>query len=120
MAETTTKGDQLATKLARDLGYTREISETCALICRHATTYARIQEIWTSVELSEKAEASMLKREEHLERRIADLVDRLPETDAGKIKVRFGGDPRGATVLLVMPDGRYDTWGQDGLMVPGS
>jgi hypothetical protein len=120
MAETTTKGDELATKLAVDLGYTREVSETCALICRHATTYARIQEAWTSVEMSERQTARVEQQESNIERRIIDLVDSLPETDAGKIKVRFGGDPRGATVLLVMPDGRFDTWGQDGLMVPGS
>ena len=36
------------------------------------------------------------------------------------IKPNFGGDPRGACVKLILPSGRYNSWGgpEDGYCVP--
>jgi hypothetical protein len=55
-----------------------------------------------------------------VEARIRALVSSLPTVNGQPIRVRFGGDPRGYTVKLTMPDGRYDTWGgpAEGIGVP--
>lgn len=34
--------------------------------------------------------------------------------------VKFSGDPRGATVKIVVPDGYTNDWGGEGICVPGS
>jgi hypothetical protein len=31
---------------------------------------------------------------------------------------RFGGDPRGCVLAIIVPSGRTNTWGQDGIAVP--
>jgi hypothetical protein len=45
-------------------------------------------------------------------------VESLPLVNGKMIEAKFSGDPRGATVKLKMPDGRYDDWGQEGICVP--
>lgn len=137
MTHITSKGRELANKLGPSIGWTRHISETCSLICRSATSYCRIQEeicnghpacsnpglpIETVNRLQARHEKWCDKREQQLERRLKELVDQLPTVDGQGIKLNVGGDPRGYTVKLFMPDGRYDTWGgaEEGLGVPGS
>ena len=114
----TNRGRELAWKLNPALGSTVEIDRTCSLIVRHARTYNRIQEVWCSVELSDRATAQLERREALLEQRLTDLVDWLPWTDDGAITVKFDGDPRGHCVKLVMP-GQYerlhDDWGREGI-----
>lgn len=44
---------------------------------------------------------------ERLEARITKLCERMG------CGVKFGGDPRGYTVLLILPSGRGNTWGGD-------
>ena len=133
MAQVTSKGLKLAQKLAPSIGIPDGIFETCSLICRHAVTYHHLQEASCnghpamgdpviSVEranrLQEKYDEWIAKREGQIERRINELVASLPLVNGEPIRADFSGDPRGATVKLVMPDGRYDDWGQRGLCVP--
>lgn len=102
---TTTKGDKLALRLSRHIGTTYAIRVRCARICRAATTYNRYQEDWCSVEMTEPQERRRAEAEDRLEARIRDLVQGLPEADAGAFRVEFAGDPRGPVVRLVAPDG---------------
>lgn len=117
MAQTTNRGRELARKLGPAIGTTWQINETCSLIARHARTHHRLMEIQCNdADLYEWAE----KREEQIERRISELVADLPHTDEGPIRVKFSGDPRGATVKLVMPGTlvrMHDDWGQEGVCV---
>ena len=55
-----------------------------------------------------------LRMQTKIEKQIADL------TKAHGLHVTFGGDPRGYTVKLILPSGRYNTWGgaEDGWGVP--
>lgn len=113
MSEITQRGRTLAAKLNPMMGTTDEIERTCSLIARHARTYNRMQEIWCSVEMDERQEARLTRRETALERRLADLVGQLPETDDGALRVAFSGDPRGHCVKLTLPTGyrrHADVW----------
>lgn len=118
MAEITYRGIALANKLNPLFGTTPKIQETCSLIARNSRTYNRIQEYWASVEMSDQQVAYWEKREANLEKRITELVESLPETDEGSIKVAFSGDPRGHCVKLTLP-GSYkrhaDVWDQESI-----
>ena len=97
-------------------------AEICSLIARNAATYGRIQEAWCSVEMSPQQTSGTERREKNLERRISELVEQLPTVKGEQITVKFGGDPRGYTVKLIMPDHRYNSWGgaEDGIGVATS
>lgn len=106
MAAITRRGRDLAWRLNPYIGTTTKIEETCSLIARHAKTYNWIQEAWCDNEYictNDAARERYEAKEEWLEGRIRDLVDILPHTDHGPIKVIFGDDPRGATVALHVP-----------------
>lgn len=84
-----------------------EAQETLSLIARAAKTYARIQEIWCSVELTEKQRVYYTDKESRLEARIKELARALIHEETGlSLQVKFEGDPRGYVVRLVLPDGR--------------
>ena len=54
--------------------------------------------------------------EEEREERVESLVtDKLKPFNITPI---FGGDPRGATIKLKLPSGRYNDWGGTGICVP--
>jgi len=130
MPKTTKKGQELADLLNQ--GYTNHIFETCSLLCRAATSYARIQEANCNghplqsdpsidpkrmAKIQERFEKWCEKREEQLEK----LIDRHALNLPGVLRVIFNGDPRGNTVKLVMSEEPHGTdWGQDGIGVPGS
>lgn len=121
MAEITERGKKLADKLNPFIGTTHEIMEICSLICRHERTYHRIQEMWASVEMNDDETTHLENEEVRIEKRITDLVERLPHTDEGPIGVILGGDPRGAVVKLTLPGSlaiHHDTWGRDGIDIP--
>lgn len=108
MATITERGRFIAWELNPYMGTTSEIQEACSLIGRHAVSYSRIQELWCSSErvnnvdwLRNYYEA----KEARLEARITDLVESLPHTDNGPVRVEFEGDPRGSTVKLTLPNG---------------
>ena len=104
MPTITKSGTFLADNLLPVLGRTSDIVKTCSLIARHAKSYARIQEIWCSVELSEYQQNYYEKRERWLEQRIMSLVADLPHSDDGPWGVEFAGDPRGYCVKLFCPE----------------
>jgi hypothetical protein len=129
----TKRGRELANILAKSIGIPDGIFDTCSLLCRHAKTYAALQEgqcnghpamgepdipIKVAGRLQDEYAAWLTKREAQIEKRISELVASLPPTDAGPIVVRFSGDPRGCCVTLLMPDGNVDNWARDGICVP--
>lgn len=135
MAIVTMKGRELAGKLMPSMDITPAILKTCSLICKAATSYKRIQEakcnghpacsdprlpIETVTRLQAEHEAWCDRREAQLERVLQRHVDSLPLVDGLAVGLVFQGDPRGATVKLRMPDGRYDDWAREGICVPGS
>jgi hypothetical protein len=107
MTQITKKGYELAFRLNPYIGTTSRIGETVSLIARHATTYAWIQEVWCTRELTDEQRTRLEVKEERLEARITDLVNDLPWTEHGQIKVQFDGDPRGYVVRLLVPDMDY-------------
>jgi len=116
MARKTSNGYRLAEALNPSIGTTSNIIETCSLICRAATTHARLAEADCNYGLTERENRLV----ERLEKRIANLCLELPTVVDKAITPIFSGDPRGATVKLVLPDGRTDDWGQTGICVPTS
>lgn len=122
----TSKGRELAGKLLPSIGMTHEIGLICSSICRLATEYCRLQEQACNGyqdargNWDERATLRAEAKEDKIEKQIRALCERLPLVDGKPIQPDFGGDPRGATVKLVMPDGRYDDWGKEGICVPGS
>ena len=93
-------------------GTYNDVERAARLIMRHAAIYARIQEIWCNVELSDAHTALYEAKEARLEQRITARAQSIG------CAVIFSGDPRGATVKLVMPDGYTDDWGREGVCVP--
>lgn len=113
-ARITNNGRKLAISLNPSIGITNDILETCSLICRHAKTFHALMEF----ECNHGTTPWVEKREPQLVARICQLVEQLPLVNGEAIGAVFSGDPRGATVKLRMPDGRYDDWGQEGICVP--
>lgn len=108
MAQVTARGRFIAWELNPYMGTTSEIQEACSLIGRHAVSYSRIQELWCSSERVNNVDwlrNYYETKEARLEARIADLVESLPHTDNGPVRVKFEGDPRGSTVKLTLPNG---------------
>lgn len=118
------KGLELAVKLG-----TRD-AHTCSLICRQATTLHRLAEeecnghpacaspllpMDTVRKLQAQWEARVEKQTKRAEGRVLVLALGLPMVK----DVKFGGDPRGPSVLLVCKDpSLHDSWGHDGVYVP--
>ena len=109
-----------------ELPYT-EAYRRAELLCRHGKTYSRIQEAvcngveWNQYDTNEsfnkrqaRHEKWTEKREQQLERRIRTIVKELgPAYD-----VVFQGDPRGCTVKVVLPSGKTNDMGREGICVP--
>jgi len=51
-------------------------------------------------------------KETRIERQI------LRELEPYEVSAKFGGDPRGCTVKLTVPDGWTNDWGNEGICVP--
>jgi hypothetical protein len=113
MSRITEKGKAFELELHRQgvgprTGHERE---TLSLLCRHATTYGRIQIRWANEEMSERETARLEAREERLEAIMAKLAAELP----GVERIEFGGDPRGHTVKLHYADPHiHNSWGGAG------
>jgi hypothetical protein len=79
------------------------------LLHRHETTLSRINDMWTSVEMSQKREAEVKKQEASCERRVKELVEELGFT------VEIDGDPRGFAFLIYFPnDKATNSFGGEG------
>lgn len=103
-------------KMRDELGatYGMAVVGMATQLLRHGTTYARYQEDWCNVEMSEEETTRREAREGRLEARIAELCEPFD------VQPVFGGDPRGHTIKLKMPSGFTDDWGKEGLCVPTS
>lgn len=77
--------------------------------------YHRIQERWCNEEMDDETTTRVEGRERGIEAEVREIVTKL-----GLQGVDLDGDPRGATIKLLCPDGYYDDWGHKGLCVPGS
>jgi hypothetical protein len=60
----------------------------------------------------ERAAMKDERKEKDIENKISMLCDPFD------CKPRFGGDPRGSTIKIVMPDGYTNDWGGEGICVP--
>jgi len=124
MSTITSKGRKLAHTLAPSIGVPSDIASHCSLLCRRAATLHRLYEEACNGDERYRFDSiaswqtDLERRTEVLERRIATLISELPHVDDQAIQPYFNGDPRGPSVLLVMPDGRTDDFGQRGLVVP--
>jgi hypothetical protein len=109
-------GKHLARKLNPSIGTTRDIIDACIDICMLAHRHHRLAEHACNRTLSKREELE----DQQIESDIREIVSLLPRVNGEPIRARFQGDPRGATVTLVMPDGRYDSWGgpEVGICVP--
>lgn len=111
-------GAELASKLHDLIGLTAKISDTCEDVCRLASKHHRLMVAQCNRELSD-VEEDMI---ENVEQRITQLVDSLPETELGPLVAEFQGDPRGATVKLLIKDVEshvsYDGWAHEAIIVP--
>lgn len=65
-------------------------------------------------EIYREHEERCAKREARIESRLQKLAE------ANNLKIRLGGDPRGFTVSIFMPDNSYNSWGgaESGYGVP--
>lgn len=105
---------------------TKRVAE---LMLRHAKTHGRLAEMSCNGhpaqgsptipierinKLQDKWDAYIDKREAQIERRIKELAESIG------CRVKFGGDPRGYTVRVFFPSGKYNTWGgsDEGYGVP--
>lgn len=64
-----------------------------------AREHGRLQELACSQEMPDDYDTE-------IEAQIRDLCERVIGC-----RVKFGGDPRGYTVKVFLPSGRYNTWG---------
>lgn len=102
--------------LTREAGEDCDVRRIAELLCRHGKTYARLQEIWCNVEMTERQEKYWQRRESLIERRIRQLCTEL----GPDFEPIFDGDPRGNTVKVKVPSGRTNDWGKEGICVPTS
>ena len=82
-----------------------EMTNTVSLICRHAKTYRRLQEIQCgdgihSGDWVNQHQDWLVKREAQLEARFAVLAQALPVN----VRLQLDGDPRGLVVRLIVTD----------------
>jgi hypothetical protein len=102
--EETVEGRALAWELSQDIpeGCPRPLfAEACSRLQRLAKRHHRLQEHECNRGLSAKEQ----KKEARIEAQARVLVEALGW------KLRVGGDPRGYTLKVLLPSGRYNTWG---------
>ena len=87
-----------------------ELRELGRKLLRYGSTYGRIQEACCNRELA--------PWEERKEKRIEELAAQVCQPWG--IVPQFGGDPRGNTLKLTLPDGYTNDWGREGVCVPTS
>ena len=95
-------------------GTTNDGVDLARLILRNAATMQRLAERACSVDMGEKQAAIEEKQDERCQERIRKACE------PWGIKPNFQGDPRGAVVKLLLPSGRWNSWGgrEDGFCAP--
>lgn len=84
---------------------THEVMALARSLMRKASTSQRIAEMLCSVEMSERRQARIEKQDESNDAAIERLCKQYG------LECRLQGDPRGYTVKVILPSGRYNTWG---------
>jgi len=105
--------------------------QAASRLLRYGATYGRIQELWCSGpqlcngltleqyrQIDERYNTVTVPFYERKEARIEKAI-RLLCAGIGCEPI-FGGDPRGATIKIKMPDGFTNDWGHEGVCVPTS
>jgi len=98
--------------LHRWANYGRTLADGRAIL-RNANTIQRLAVVVCNVEMDDSQAARVERRSDSAERAIAKVVRAVPGW-----AVDFQGDPRGACVKLLPPNGYYDSWGGSGWCVP--
>jgi hypothetical protein len=80
----------------------------CQRLMRYAATLQRLAETACNRELT----VAEIRKEERIQ---MDVIAILAPHDC---EVKFGGDPRGCVVKIVVPDGYTNDWGAEGICVP--
>jgi hypothetical protein len=106
--------DRLANHIGNkdSLSYFHDIAPIAKLIMRDGATYERIQTLRCNESMSDRRNAALDKQEAAIEARVTKRCAILGATPV------FGGDPRGATIKIAVPDGHADDWGREGICVP--
>lgn len=106
-----------------------ECLQAALLLLRHSRTHGRLaeescnghpaqgspsMEIARLNKLQDAWDARIEKKEKQIEARMAEICKPF------NLPITFGGDPRGYTVKVKFPSGRFNTWGgaEDGWGVP--
>lgn len=123
----TKKGLQLYAALSRSFTTNDYGILLLSKLCSQATTYHRIQEDICNgppgvehmdPKTIERWQERTAKRDTRQEELIWITLAKINDLVGIEMLPKFGGDPRGATLKLIMPDGRYDDWGKEGICVP--
>jgi len=88
------------------------IRHWCFRIMRVSTTLQRLGEELCNIPMSEKQQARHEKKDDQAE----SLAKRIL-AEVGMTAV-IGGDPRGAAIKIIVPSGKTNDWGQEGICVP--
>jgi len=88
------------------------VSIWCRLMMRKSTTLNRINELTSSVQMSDQE----IARLEKLDDRTTEAAKKQL-TEVG-MSAEFGGDPRGAAIKIQVPSRKTNDWGQVGICVP--
>lgn len=102
------------------------VADSARLLIRHAVTHGNLAEAECNGpgdyvnripypragEIYAEHQAMIERRTAQIERKITAICVNLG------LRADFGGDPRGYTVKVQLPDGSSNTWGRDGWGVP--
>ena len=94
-----------------------DVQRVARKLLRFGATYGWIQEFACNVSSEWQDEyynKTLVPKEERIEKTVTELLDSIG------CRPIFGGDPRGNTIKVVMPDGYTNDWGREGICVPTS
>jgi hypothetical protein len=80
----------------------------CKRLLHYGATVKRLAELACNRELT----PSEIRKDEKIQ------MDILAICAPHDCEVKFGGDPRGCTVKIAVPDGYTNDWGKEGICVP--
>jgi hypothetical protein len=79
-------------------------------LMRYGSTHHRLMEEYCNDGQSPLRERKLIRTEKAIQK----IVDSFGAS------VKLSGDPRGATVKIIVPDGYTNDWGKEGICVPTS
>jgi hypothetical protein len=95
----------------------RSVARAADDLCRLSRRHARLAEKTCNVAMGDAEQDAHQRAEDKTEERMNTALSCLNIEGAA---LKFGGDPRGFTVKLLLPSGEYNTWGgaEEGYGVP--